>query len=444
MRSAVREKTAVEVRISEALRRLDGDPEIQGDREGGGLALAGLLQPMFETLLDDGYVPTQQFTQIAKRTHAFKKARIEYIWRNYHGDPYEGLIDDVCLVLSQTGFLDPTDQGWRLGPEFAVGRHVQLTQGVGVTIHPQETRERLNFYTKEQANLSALVAGLALDQERTLRKIDPKRVEALAESMRVHGFMAAFPIVLDQHGRLLSGWHRKAAAERIGIDWRRERAPNGLPFTVTVNVESDSEALAIAYYGNAVLSWTHDDLDRLGRRLYGASERLSVDLIHRLNSQQGKRDRAEMELLIDAGRSDHDIARMVGCGHPLVGEVRRELEENGRIFRFLPERGRGKTRRETVAEKPSAHENPKRAEQRQRDERVLQRVEAGQTQAEAAVAEGYSRKTATNVVIRARAARADRQPDQPANGSIVPQTRDEPIACRHRWACTSCGEIKAD
>ena len=55
-----------------------------------------------------------------------------------------------------------------------------------------------------------------------------------------------------------------------------------------------------------------------------------------------KRARIEAELKRDEKRSDREIAEAVGVGHPLVAEVRKELEDssNIHIFRFTAGRGR--------------------------------------------------------------------------------------------------------
>ncbi len=99
------------------------------------------------------------------------------------------------------------------------------------------------------------------------------------------------PILVDQHGRLIDGHHRRQVAQELGIDCPTEVRP----------VASDEEALDLAVTINA----TRRHLTREQRR----------DLI-----------RAEIDRRPED--SDRAIARRVGCSPSTVGAVRAEKVSN--------------------------------------------------------------------------------------------------------------------
>jgi hypothetical protein len=311
---------------SEVLRRLEGDTSREGDREGGGLALATLFQSMFEEVLDHGSASTEQFVQIAHRTHQFKNERIRYIWRQFAGDPFARMVDDVLAVVVVGGWLqDAGGNLWHLGPEFEVNRTLQVTPKTAVLIRPVDLREQLLAYVKQRDSLSALMARLNWRAGQPLRPLDPDRVAELADSMRIFGFMPMYPIVLDYQDHVLSGWHRIAACEQVGIDWT--------PHTFRYNAATDYERLAIAWYGNDVLPWSPQVLKQLGK-LVNDGRPLNLEAIHHQYTQESKRGRVEAELFLDAKRTDRAIAELTGVSQPTVGQVRAELESNDKIYHY--------------------------------------------------------------------------------------------------------------
>ncbi len=106
---------------------------------------------------------------------------------------------------------------------------------------------------------------------------------ALRDDIAVRGVLV--PIIVDQHGRLIDGHHRRRAARELGLD-----CP-----TVIRAVASDHEALDLAVTLNA----TRRHLSREQRR----------ELIH-------------AEIARRPEDSDRAIARRVGCSPSTVGAVR--------------------------------------------------------------------------------------------------------------------------
>jgi ParB-like chromosome segregation protein Spo0J len=74
----------------------------------------------------------------------------------------------------------------------------------------------------EEQEVSALGAGavaLLEPQARGLRPLHPEHVAALKESVREWGLLDYrwFAVLRDQHGHILSGRHRLAAARELGL-----------------------------------------------------------------------------------------------------------------------------------------------------------------------------------------------------------------------------------
>ena len=95
--------------------------------------------------------------------------------------------------------------------------------------------------------------------------------------MRAFGYLKQFPVWVDQHDRVLSGRHRIKAAELVGIQYQ----------TLQIEVESDLDALAIAYAANENTGFLKADRERFAKRLSAAG--LDIENIGKVIGRAGKR-----------------------------------------------------------------------------------------------------------------------------------------------------------
>jgi hypothetical protein len=110
--------------------------------------------------------------------------------------------------------------------------------------------------------------------------------DALRENIANNGVLV--PVVVDQHGRVLDGHHRRDIAHDLGIE---------VP-TETVVVDDDDHARQVAR---------------------------TLNLARRHLTRRQKRDLIAAELTSDPSRSNREIGRLLGVDHKTVGSVRREL-----------------------------------------------------------------------------------------------------------------------
>jgi transposase-like protein len=96
------------------------------------------------------------------------------------------------------------------------------------------------------------------------------------------------PVVVDQHGRVLDGHHRRAIAERLGITCPTE----------VREVADDEDARQTA---------------------------LALNLARRHLSREERRELIAAECAARPGDSDREIARRLGCSPSTVGAVRRPV-----------------------------------------------------------------------------------------------------------------------
>src|SRR5262249_19040410 len=120
-------------------------------------------------------------------------------------------------------------------------------------------------------------------------------------------------------GRVLSGRHRIEAAKKVGIEY----------LTRQIDVESDMEALAIAFTANEGTGFSKHERAAIAKRLAAAG--LEIEHIGEVIGHAAKRALIEAKLLADHTRSDRAIAKEVGVSHHTVADTRSELEGRGQI-----------------------------------------------------------------------------------------------------------------
>jgi len=295
---------------AERIGRLTG----RGNADGGGLPLPDLFGPILNLLSDSSIQGLNALTEAVQAGFLGQKtSRIRTIYGGV-GDPWPLLMRDAVDQLVEQGLIQPTDEDadeWELGPKFVPGKALRVipaSQGkpsITVTVQAQGAFDEgtQNMYLTERA--------AELDPRRGgLRKVDLKHVDRLKASMEANGFARNRPLTYDQHGRLLDGRHRRAAAEQLGIEALTEVVPVG----------SDREALAVAWQLNlGQESWTKAELDKLARELGGAPLAQTLSL----------KPLVEAALREHSERSDRKIAEQVRCSHPMVAYYRRGLEAAG-------------------------------------------------------------------------------------------------------------------
>jgi hypothetical protein len=286
---------------SERLDRLAGS----GKGWGGGLPLPLLFAAILNELLDKGAASTGHLTQITSSVLDFKTRQVMSTW-----DTWDGFTADVLAQMEAKGVILHDNGMWSGGPALEPGVHIEIIparsyQGRkyppdGVTVWEKAERERRSRAEHLEREATSLVGRF--------RPATPEHVAEIRQSEAQVGQL--YPVLVDQHGRILDGGHRKAA----NPNWREHR----------ITVESEEMALAISLWANS------------GKPLPPKVQARVTELIGDLaGTSRIKRDRAEAALRADPSRSNRDIARQVGCSHNTVAEVRRDLESSGQIDHYF-------------------------------------------------------------------------------------------------------------
>lgn len=128
-----------------------------------------------------------------------------------------------------------------------------------------------------------------------LPRLSDDEYQTLEASIREHGVQV--PVILDENGSVIDGYHRKEIAERLGIEY---------PKRVKVGLSEElKRTLAIS---------------------------LNVDRRHLTREQ--KRKLIAASITADPQMSDREHARRTGSTHPTVAAVRTEVEDAGRVESF--------------------------------------------------------------------------------------------------------------
>jgi hypothetical protein len=186
---------------------------------------------------------------------------------------------------------------------------------MGATIYPKTIREFIGEASQRSLDIKSLAHDLREDRP-GLRSINKDNLAVITESMRAFGYMPQYPVLKDQHGRILSGRHRIAAAKAVGIQYE----------TREIKVASDLEAIAIAYTANEASGFSKEERRRIAKRLGIAPENLNKFL-----GTEAKRNSIRAELLKDPKQADRAIAAQFGVSKNTVEAERLELEAGGQI-----------------------------------------------------------------------------------------------------------------
>lgn len=315
------------------------------DDRGGGLPLTDLFGPILRTLLDEGLQPVDVLTAAVRGGFIGRKEdRLQYIYDQ--ADPWSAVMDDALSQLESVGLVMADGARWELTGKFRPDKPLVVIRGargelaVKVTVASDATRA-----AREGETTAMYITELAteLDPRRGgLRPLDMKRVGMLVESMRAFGFRKGpgYAIVKDQHGRVLDGRHRIAAAEKLGIDW-----DNRL-YVQVVKVDSDQEALAWTFTENvAQADWSTTDLARITRALGGIAPAEALSDYVKVRNV----------LLDHAGRiANKEVHRLVGVSPSTVAARRAELEAEGALQPYDPEAEKRAAIRAKIERDPDA------------------------------------------------------------------------------------------
>jgi ParB-like chromosome segregation protein Spo0J len=289
--------------------------------------LASLFRVILNQVQDSGGgVETAALTapvQGAVSNHA----RVEH-WYGAHADgpPWSALIGDALDQLQQRKLIERDDGGpWRTGPKFTTGKKLAIIQArkgrhgaVGLTLYSAAEREARGLAEKQRMEITSLAGSLREDSP-GLRPLAPEHVDTLERSMRDYGYRAEFPILVDQHDRILDGRHRMAAARRAGI-------PEPLPKR-KVTVASDEEAVGFAILVNLQRGWTKAERGRIDSDLRAAG--LTVENFGRQLGASAKRELIAAALLeqaaLDKPLAHRAIAKRLNVHPELVNRACQEL-----------------------------------------------------------------------------------------------------------------------
>lgn len=316
-------------------------------KRGGGMPLPLLFGTILDELLAHGTRTVEDVKGLVEQaTRKSERLSMIYpgssdLWGDYVRDGFEQLEDRS--IVARDG------ERWRLGPKFKVGERMIViparkgkSSQVGILVYaPEESEARSKDEFRKMEVISAY-ARLRRDGP-GLRPLNDKHVETLVESMNAFGWLRDFPVLVDQDDHILDGRHRIAAAKRAGVNHTE----------LKVHVEDAFEALGIAWAANESRAWSDADRKRISE-LVTAQGATSAE-IGKVIGSKGMRLLIKARLLEHPEWADRRIANKLGCGHPLVSEIRAELEATG-IFsqpgQLLGEDGRWYKNKRKLATQP--------------------------------------------------------------------------------------------
>jgi ParB-like chromosome segregation protein Spo0J len=375
-----------------------------GEGWGGGLPLPLLFAAILNEILDYGSASHERLTEIASTELAFKTSQVMSVWESW-----EDFTTDVLAQMEARRILASDGYTWTAGDKLATDTYLEVIPSRawkgrkypadGVTVWDKQERERRSRESHAEHEATSLVGNF--------RDAAPDHVSEIRQSVAQVGQL--YPVLVDQHGRILDGGHRKAADP----NWPERR----------MTVRSEQEALAIGLWANR------------GKPLAPKVQARVTELIGELaGTSQLKRERAEAALLADPSRSNRDIGREVGCSDNTVRDVRRELEETAQIAQFTASGGRGVTTGTITDTRPRVLTDEKQAE-------VDALVASGATRAAVVEQTGLKENTAQRAMEKARE-RIKRTPEP--QSSPIAEEEAEHI---HDWGpwirirqCVECGE----
>jgi hypothetical protein len=292
----------------------DGSSEV-------GIDLTSLFRVILNQLQDSPAPVPKAVLIRATRDAISNHARVEHWYGQFSDKPWDALVSDALGQLEARRFAVSADGTWSTGPRFTTGRRLEIVparsrknQSVGVIVYPEAERKARGEAEQRRMEVTSLAASLR-ESGPGLRPLTPGHVDALAQSMRDFGYRPEFPILVDQHERILDGRHRKAAARKAGV-------PEPLP-TRKVTVASDEEAVGLAILVNVQRGWTQAERGRIDRILQAAG--LTMESFGRALGTAAKRELVKTSLLENPELSHRKIAERLGVSHPFVNSVYDEV-----------------------------------------------------------------------------------------------------------------------
>jgi ParB-like chromosome segregation protein Spo0J len=282
-----------------------------------------------EYLLDHGETDIETLKRHVEY-HAGKQERVKRVYKKLPGDPYLAMIQDAVAQLQDCAFVKrKPNQKIALADGFKVGIPLPVIKqnkklgrsNFSCMILGAEDRKALDFRTHQALEVKAIANDLK-PEGRGLRALDPETLERIESSIREYGFRKCFKILVDQHGRILDGRHRLKVFEKLGIEVTRDMKER-------VEVADDREAIAVALAANRTSSWKPSELRKLKERL--ATAGIEDKNFGRVLSAEAKRALIKAELLLDASRSNRQIAEALAVDHKTVQPIRKALENSGEI-----------------------------------------------------------------------------------------------------------------
>lgn len=269
---------------------------------GGGLPLPLLFAAILNELLDHGPANDERLVEIASSTLEFKTNQVMSTWPS----GWASFTSDVLAQMESSRMIRRDESGWVTGEDFLTGHPLTIiparrgSKADGVTVWEAEERDALSRADHIEHEVTSTVGGLWPDGN-GLRPVDHSRVARIRESEPEVGQL--YPVLVDQHGRILDGKHRKAA----NPDWREYKIP----------VESDEMALAVALWANDGVPLEPEIRKRVEELILGAK-----------TAQEKQRERIRQALLDNPELAHNAIAKRLGLGnsgHVTVGRECREL-----------------------------------------------------------------------------------------------------------------------
>jgi hypothetical protein len=303
------------------MRRLD---RLVGDKGSeAGIDLASLFRVILDQVQDNADGVTADALMAPVMSGVSNHARVEHWYREKlpGADPWKALLADALDQLERRQFLAGDGGRWRRGPRFATGKRLVVVPerkgrhgSVGVIVHEVAEREALGAAEQQRMEVSSLAAMLREDGP-GLRALDNSHVSLLEQSMRDYGYRAEFPVLVDQHGRVLDGRHRIAAARRAGISEPLPRRE--------VRVGSDEEAVGFAFLVNFQRGWTTAERNRINSDLQAAG--LTLENYGHHLGPAAKRELIKTALLENPQLTHRAIAKRLGLHPEQVNRVCGEL-----------------------------------------------------------------------------------------------------------------------
>lgn len=227
--------------------------------ESAGIQLSALFPPIVTHVYDEGSATVDELVKALRRELlGTKTALLRTIYSDE--DPLRAVTVDGIALLADAKILTGIAGRWTIGPKFVPGEYVVVIPADGelgpreayqIRVTPREEREAQSVATALQHDIASAAYQLRGECP-GIRPVNADRVQKLAESMRRYGYNKSFPITYDQHGRLLDGRHRLAAAREV----------DETPTICVQTVKSDEDALAWAWDTNMLqASWSKKDVE---------------------------------------------------------------------------------------------------------------------------------------------------------------------------------------